>query len=162
MRSRNLLNLVWLIPAYLLFLQVHQINVFLDAKNTMANGELQEAEVTDFKIKQIAAQTNGYIVVRFTSSEGELIERKLSLGVQHAARLMEHENLPVRYLKGSGQEVILVPTFDIQLQIIRINIAIITASLIVLIAVSAGVSRYVIRKNKSGEPDSPEFKLINT
>jgi hypothetical protein len=162
MRSRNLLNLVWLIPSYLLFLLLHQINVHIDAVNTMANGELQVAVVTDFKIKQIAAQTNGYIVVMFTSASGEVVERKLSLGVQHAARLMEHENIPVRYLKGSGQEVILVPTFDIQLQIIRINIAIIAASLVVLVAVSIGVSRYVIRKNKTGESDSPEFELINT
>lgn len=162
MRSRNFLNLVWLIPSYLLFLLLHQIDVHSDARNTMATGELHEAIVTDFKIKQIAAQTNGYIVVKFTSAAGEVVERKLALGVQHAARLMEHENIPVRYLKGSGQEVILVPTFDIQLQIIRINIAIIAASLIVLIAVSIGVTRYVIRKNKTGEPDSPEFELINT
>ncbi|MFU8860172.1 MAG: hypothetical protein ACNA8K_07090 [Cyclonatronaceae bacterium] len=160
MKPRNLLHFVWLIPAYLLFLQLHQINVLFDAKKTMSEGELHDAEVTDFRIKQIAAQTNGYIVVRFTASDGQVVERKLSLAVQHAARLMEYENLPVRYLENSGQEVILVPTFDIQMQVIRINIAILVISLIILIGVSIGVSRYVIIKNKSGETDSPEFQLI--
>lgn len=160
MKSRNLLHLVWLIPAYLLFLQLHQISVFFDAQKTMSEGALYDAEVTDFKIKQIAAQTNGYIVVRFTSSDGDVVERKLSLAVQHAARLMEFENLPVRYLENSGQEVILVPTFEIQQQVIRINIAILTISLVVLIGVSTGVSRFVIRKNRSGDADSPEFQLV--
>jgi hypothetical protein len=161
-KAKNLLYLVWLIPAYLLFLLIHQIDVFFDARYTIKNGELYVAEVTDFRIKQIAAQTNGYIDVRFTTTQGDIVERRLSLAVQHAARLMEEKELQVRYLAGSGQEIVIVPTFNIQQQIVRINIAIIVISFTVMLLVSLWAMRFLKGRKEAGTDVKPEFEIINT
>ena len=71
--------LVWLLPAYLLFIIIQQGLVYQGAKDTYANGVSIAADVTEFDIKQIAAQSNGYVVIKFPNPDGELVERKLSL-----------------------------------------------------------------------------------
>jgi dihydroxyacid dehydratase/phosphogluconate dehydratase len=161
MKSRNYLYLVWLIPAYLAFLLIHQAKVFYDFKNTMTNGTIYDAEVTDFRIKQIAAQTNGYIVVKFTTDTGQVIERQLALGIQHAARLMETEQLQIKYYEESGQEIVLVPTFEAQQQVIRFNMMMLSVSLLLLIGVSAGVTRYISRRKSGKIRDTPTFEMIH-
>lgn len=77
MNKYRLLYLFWIAPAYLLFLVVQQGLVHKGTIDTYENGTTYMAEVIDFDIKQIAAQSNGYIVLRFEVDD-KILERKLS------------------------------------------------------------------------------------
>ena len=105
--------LVWVLPSYLLFIIVQQGLVYNGTLDTYKDGESIAATVLDFDIKQIAAQSNGYVVIEFIH-EGETIERKLSLSVQMAQRIIDTSVIAIRYKKGNFQEIVMIPTYDLQ------------------------------------------------
>src|SRR5690625_7361873 len=78
------LHFFWLLPVYFVVQFRYQTLNYYSVQNTYANGESYVASVVDFDVKQIAAQTNGYVVVRFTDSEGTEVQQKLYLPVQFA------------------------------------------------------------------------------
>ncbi|MEO1023664.1 MAG: hypothetical protein AAFW89_14055 [Bacteroidota bacterium] len=114
MTKYRFLSLVWILPSYMLFLVFQQLTVHFGAQRTFNDGKSYLGEVIDFDIKQIAAQSNGYVVIRFKPDNEPEIERKLSLSIQMAQYLLDSPNVPVRYLKGAPQEIVLVPTYQIQ------------------------------------------------
>lgn len=156
MNSYRFLYAYWLVPAYLLFLIVQQGLVYQGSIDTYQNGETYLAEVTDFDIKQIAAQSNGYVDIEF-EVEGELIKRKLSLSVQMAQELMESSTIPIRYQKGAFQEIVLYPTFQIQKSTSLVNMSVAFLGFIVTVIAGVFVNRYIRRKviNKHDE----EFEI---
>ncbi len=99
MRKYKLIYLVWLLPAYLLFLTIHQVSVYRSLGSTFDEGTSYEASVLDFEINTIASQTNGYIVLLFESDTGEQIQRELSLPVELAGLLSVSDSHP---LPGGG------------------------------------------------------------
>ena len=72
------------------------------------------ADVTDFDIKQIAAQSNGYVVITFPLPDGNQTERKLSLSIQMAQRIIDTQVIPIRYLEESWQPIVMIPTYELQ------------------------------------------------
>ena len=76
--------------------------------DTYNNGSIA-ADVLDFDIKQIAAQSNGYVVLNFTTSTGENIEKRLSLSVQMAQQIMDIGVIPIRFQKNTYQEIVMIP-----------------------------------------------------
>lgn len=145
MNNYRILYLYWLLPAYLLFLTVQQGLVYRGAIDTFENGTTYLAEVTDFDIKQIAAQSNGYVDIEF-EAEDTVIARRLSLSVQMAQEIMESPVIPIRYKKDNFQEIVLYPTYEIQKSTSLYNMSVAFTGLIVLGIFGFFVNRYIRRK----------------
>ncbi len=160
MNNYRLLYLYWLVPAYLLFLVVQQGMVYSSAIDTYENGETYLAEVTDFDIKQIAAQSNGYVDIRF-EVEGEVIERRLSLSIQMAQELMESPNIPIRYQKGAFQEIVLYPTFRIQKSTSLFNMSVAFIGFVVTVIFGFLVNRYIRRKVIDKNDENFEIERVD-
>ncbi|MGN8224222.1 hypothetical protein [Gracilimonas sp. BCB1] len=160
MNNYRLLYLFWAIPAYLLFLVIQQGLVYQSSIDTYENGTTYLAEVTDFDIKQIAAQSNGYVDIRF-ETEDELIERRLSLSVQMAQELMKTNTIPVRYQKGAFQEIVLYPTFNIQKSTSLFNMSVAFIGLVVTVISGFFVNRYVRRKVTNENDEKFEIERVD-
>ena len=160
MSNYRFLYAYWLIPAYLLFLVFQQGMVYKGSMDTYEHGESYLAEITDFEIKQIAAQSNGYVDIRF-EVDGEVIERKLSLSVQMAQELMESSSVPIRYQKGAFQEIVLFPTYEIQKSTSLFNMSVAGLGLIVTIIAGFMLNRFVKRRSADAHADEFEIERVD-
>lgn len=156
MNKYKFLYFVWLIPAAFLFLTLHQGLVYYGVTDTYENGNSYTAEILEFELKQIAAQTNGYIILRFNTGDGEEIQRKLSLPVEMAGELQEIRVIPVRYQPGSFQEIVLMPTFQTQKSLIWTNA--LMAGVALLLTFFIGLAAHRFANKKLGKPDE-EFVI---
>jgi hypothetical protein len=156
MNKYRFLYAFWIVPAYLLFLVFQQGLVHKGAIDTYENGTTYIAEVTDFDIKQIAAQSNGYIDIRFEVG-GEVINRRLSLSIQMAQQLMESSNIPIRYQKGAMQEVVLYPTFELQKSTSLFNMGVAFIGLLITVITGVFLNRYI--KRKAGDINDEKFEI---
>lgn len=145
--------LVWLLPAYFLFQGGYQVLTYFGIEETYKNGESYVAEVLEFDVKQIAAQTNGYVVIRFTTSDGETVTEKLALPVQMAQVIMESEQIPIRYLSDSFKPIVMLTVYDLQKSVVLVNLAVSSLGLIVTLLVGFYASRYAIRRIRHGEEE---------
>lgn len=150
MSKYRILTFFWIVPAYLLFLVIQQGLVYQGVYYTYQNGDDYLAEVIDFDVKQIAAQSNGYIVITFTTDGGEEIERKLSLSIQMAQKLMDSNRVPIFHSPGSFQEVVMVPTYELQRSTSIYNLAVALAGLIVTLIAAFTIQKYINRKSRDG------------
>ena len=160
MNKYKLLYFYWVVPAYLLFLVCQQGLVHQSAIDTYNNGTSYLAEVTDFEIKQIAAQSNGYIDIRF-EADGEVIDRRLSLSVQMAQQLMESSTVPIRYQKGAFQDIVLFPTFGIQRSTSLFNMGVAFIGLVVTVIAGFLLNRYVKRKVTDENDEKFEIERVD-
>lgn len=145
MKTTTLARLVWLLPLYFLLMFGYQLLTYNGIHNTWEEGESYMARVLDFDVKQIAAQTSGYIVLNFETPEGE-VEERLSLSVQMAQVLTESERVPVRYRPDSFRPIVLTGTYDLQRNVIRVNLAISVIGLLVTLWISWLVMRWIRRQ----------------
>ena len=135
---------IWLLPLYLTYQLTYQSRVLFSMQDTYENGESIIAEVIDFKIKQIAAQTNGYVVLRFSSSDGVLTEQKLSLPVQLAAPIQNSALINIKYMKGNFQNIVMTPTFRFHRNMVIVNIGVLIVSTLITIFIAnwgSGIAR---------------------
>lgn len=146
MSNYKLLYLIWLLPASFVFLILHQTTVFYGIVDTYDNGKSYTAEVVDFELKQIAAQTNGYIILKFETAEGETVQQQLSLPVEMAGALQKIRVVPVRYQKGAFQNIVMIPTYGTHKGLILTNIAMAAVGLFIALFVAWLVQKYVRRK----------------
>ena len=120
----HFLHLFWLLPIYFFSMLGYQAMVYSGISQTYGQGASYVADVIDFDIKQIAAQSNGYVVLDFQTDEGEQIRERLALPVQMAQVLMDSERIPVRYDPASFRKVVIVSTFELQQNVVRVNMAV--------------------------------------
>lgn len=158
MNYYKFLYLFWLLPAYLLFLTGHQVGVYFSLQDTYDNGTSYTSNVVDFEIKQIASQTNGYVVLEFTRKDSTTIRRKLSLPVQLASQIMDTKIIPIRYQQGAWEDVVMMPTYDVHKKMVLINAAITLVSFIVTIFIALYAHRFANRKLSGEDPDE-ELKI---
>lgn len=111
MSKYKYIYLIWLLPAYLLFLTIHQVSVYYGITATYENGTSYTAEVMEFDIKQIASQTNGYVVLKFETRNGETVQQKLSLPIELASMISDLSQIPVRYQPGAFEDIVMMPTY---------------------------------------------------
>lgn len=156
MNKYKYLYLTWLIPAAFLFLTLHQVWVYYGIVDTYENGESYTAEVLEFEFKQIAAQTNGYIIIEFTTNQDEQIQRKLSLPVEMAGDLQNIRVVPVRYQPDTRQEIVLMPTIDTHKNLIWTNA--LMAGVALLLTFFLGLAAHRLANKKLSEPDE-EFVI---
>lgn len=152
--------LIWLLPVYFLFQGGYQVMAYYGIQNTYDHGESYIASVTDFDVKQIAAQTNGYVVLKFTTSEGKIVEEKLALPVQFAQVIMQTELIPIRYLSSSFNPIVIMPVYELQESVIKVNIAVTSVGMIATLLVSLFSSRFAIRRIRDGE-ESLEVERVD-
>ena len=146
--------LLWLLPLYLLGMAIHMGAIHHGLGKTYEQGESYLADVVHFEIKQIAAQTNGSITVRFTKSDGSQITRKLSQPIQNAAQLQASEIMPVRYLENSYQPIVLVPIYEFHRKMVLVNLAVLLVSLLITFFIALTAHRFASRKlARRGEPE---------
>jgi len=149
MKYSNLSHLSWLIPIMLGFLLSQQLLVYYGIQQTFETGEQITANITDFRIKQIAAQTNGYVDLQFVDSQGNEIAQRLGLHVQHASQLIGSNEVAIKYLPSTSYDIVIVDTYEYHKSTVLINIAVILFSLVVLVPVCVFASRYALRKQSS-------------
>src|SRR5690606_32310378 len=104
--------LYWLLPAYLLFQSVYQIQVLRGLEKTYAEGQSYTADVVDFRLKNMQAQSNGVIELSFAKEDSSIVDQRMTLPVQMAAQLRQYGKLPVRYLEDSPQPIVIITTYN--------------------------------------------------
>lgn len=148
MNRYKFLYLFWLLPASFVFLVVHQAYVYNGVIDTYENGTSYTAEVVEFELKQIAAQTNGYIIIRFETPDGQEIERNLSLPVEMAGELQKIKVIPIRYQPGAFQEIVLMPAYETQKNLVWTNIAMASVGLLITLFIAIAAHRFTRKKLK--------------
>lgn len=153
MNKYKLYFLAWLLPAYLLFLVAHQGMVLYSLADTYENGSSYTAEVVDFELKQIAAQTNGYIVLRFETGNGKVVQQRLSLPVEMAGELSNIRVIPVRYLKNNFQSIVMMPTYSTQKGLILTNMAMASVGFLIALFIAWSAHRHAMNKLNNPEDE---------
>ncbi len=153
MSKYKLIYLSWLLPAFLLFLAIHQALVYQGVRDTYRNGTSYTADIDEFELKQIAAQTNGYVILSFTTREGEFITRKLSLPVEMAGELQNINIVPIRYQPGAFQSIVMTPTYKTHKGLALTNIAMAAVGFILTFFIALAAHRYMKRKLATGEQE---------
>jgi hypothetical protein len=142
---------------YLFFLVSQQAMVYVGAKDTVEEGIQYEADVLDMEVKQIAAQSNGYIVIAFETNSGTNIERKMTLSIQMAQQLMQSSKVELSYRKGGYPEIVLLPTYELQVKTSLFNGAVAFLGLIVTLIAGVRVQKYINRK--SADETGEDFNI---
>lgn len=161
MNKYRYIFLIWLLPAYFLTMSVYQLLVYKGINQTYDSGESYIADVIDFDVKQIAAQTSGYVVLAFDRENGDHIQERLSLSVQMAQVIMNSERIPVRYNPDSFSKIVIINTFNLQKKVIRVNLAVLLFGLVVTTIVSIFSSRYARHKIHEGDHEMVIERLDN-
>ena len=140
---RRLLYFFWILPLYMGFITMQQIAVHFGTLHTYERGVGIAADVTDFDIKQIAAQSNGYVVITFPLPDGNQTERKLSLSIQMAQRIIDTQVIPIRYLEDSWQPIVMIPTYELQKSTSFLNSIIAFIGFIITITAAIFATKYI-------------------
>lgn len=161
MSKYRFLSLYWLIPSFLLFLVVQQYSVYSGAKTTYENGDVYQAQVIDFDMKQIAAQSNGFVVLEFTTESGEVIERKMTLSIQMGQKIMATSVLDISYLKDGYPEIVLHPTYALQVKTSLFNFGVALIGLIVTLIAGVYVQKFSNRKSENEQIDDFQISRVD-
>lgn len=153
MNRYKFLYLFWLMPLAFLFLIVQQGTVYYGINNTFEDGTSYTAEVVEFDLKQIAAQTNGYIVLRFKTKDGTEIQRKLSLPVEMAGALQEIRVVPIRYNPGGWQEIVFLPTIETQKNLAWTNGLMAFVAFLITMGIAWAAHRFANKKLSEQEEE---------
>ncbi len=146
----RLLSLFWLIPGYLVFLSFQQAAVHFGAEKTFKEGVPYPAEVVDMQIKHIAAQSNAYVVLKFTTPEDGEIVRKHGLTIQMSQKVHQNKIIPISYRKNGYPEIVLVPTYEIQYSTSLFNMWVAIISSIVTILAGIKIQKFSNKRSKLG------------
>lgn len=151
MKRYHFLHLTWLLPAYFLLMHLHQWSILGGIDRTFEEGQSYVADVLDFDVKQIAAQTSGYVVLSFDTAGGETVTEQLSLSVQMAQVIMDSERIPVRYLESSQRPIVIVSTYSLQRTVVRVNLAVTFMGLAATLLLALYASRFAMRRIRRGD-----------
>lgn len=146
MNKYKLLYLFWLLPGYLLFLSGHQAAVFYSLVDTYQNGQSYYADVVEYNLKQIAAQTNGYVILEFEKENNQMHRQKLSLPVEMAGSVSESNVIPIRYQEGAFVNIVMIPTYNTQKGLVLTNLAMAFVGFLIALFAAWLVHQYVQRK----------------
>lgn len=151
MKKYKFLYLFWLLPLYFTFLIGQQAMVYFGIENTYENGTSYTAEVVDYEMKQIASQTNGYVVLRFKTKDGEQVQRQLSLPVEMAGALQDIRVVPVRYYPEGWQEIVMLPTLETQKNLVWTNALMAGVAFLITLAIAITAHKFASKKLAEGE-----------
>jgi hypothetical protein len=112
-----------------------------------ATGESLAAKVEFFKIKNMQAQSNGVIEISFTDGKGTSHQKKMTLPVQQAAQLQQMAIIPIRFKADSFVPVVFVPTYELQKNVIQMNLGIILLSFVLTVWAGLRINTFVFKKS---------------
>ncbi len=161
MNKYHFFYLIWLLPFYFLLMSLYQGLIYRGINYTYNSGASYVSDVLDFDVKQIAAQTSGYVVLTFQTDDGETIEEQLSLSVQMAQSIMNTDRIPVRYQPDSFREIVIVSTYDLQRNVIRINLVVTFIGFVATAIIGYFTTRFARRKIRDGEDEMIIERLDN-
>lgn len=151
MKNYYFIYLIWVLPAYFLFQAGYQTLTYIGIESTYQEGESYVAEVVEFDVKQIAAQTNGYVVLKFSTSDDKVVQEQLALSVQMAQLIMSSELIPIRYLESSFNPIVMTPVHRLQLSVIKVNLTVSLIGLIVTLILAIIASKFAGKRLREGE-----------
>lgn len=125
---------------------------------TAEKGEAHTANVLDAKIKRIASQANGWVVVSFTDNNQQPHEQKLGLPVNIASKLMLDPTLEIRYNERSFIPIVIMKTYEVHKNVVLINLAIALIATFTLLFVMYLASRFAEKKIRLAGSD--ELQII--
>lgn len=143
---RVIARLTWIVPLALLLLAGHQAKTAVDIGRTLAEGEAAVAEVTRYERSDRKDVTQAELDLRVRLADGSVLVREHLALPYTIAHRVEADSLPVRVLRGSGQEVVLSDIAGTQRRIAWSNAAM---SLIMGLIALAGVvswNRFLARR----------------
>jgi hypothetical protein len=146
---KKLLLLFWLLPAYLGFLTAYETKTYLGLTSTYENGESLVAQIVELKLKNMQAQSNGVIEIRFTDEKGSEKQQKMTLPIQLAAQLQPYNMIPIRYLESSSPQVVFMPTFEFHKNMVLMNMGITLASFLITFWIGFRISKYAFKPTES-------------
>lgn len=153
MNKYYFIYLTWLLPLYFLSMSIYQVLAYRGINETYESGMSYVADVVEFDVKQIAAQTSGYVVLTFEDENGERIERRLSLSVQMAQVIMDSERIPVRFQPDSFRNVVIVSTYELQRNIIRVNFAVLFIGFFTTMLIALYSTRFANKRIREGDEE---------
>lgn len=160
MNKYKLLYLFWLLPGYLLFLSGHQALVFYSIVDTYENGQSYYADVVEYDLKQIAAQTNGYVILEFEKDNNQTYRKKLSLPVELAGPVGKANIIPIRYREGAFVNIVMIPTYSTQKGLVLTNLAMAFVGFLLAFFAAGLVHRYV-RKKTTGKDEKLVIERVD-
>lgn len=105
---RLIARLLWVLPAILAFLVIHQIIVGLDIRETVRTGERATAEVIEFDTTERSEITYAYVTLRVRMADGrEFVRERMSLPQTLIGDVRYAEELDVIVRPGADQEVVI-------------------------------------------------------
>lgn len=159
---KKLHYLIWLLPAYLLFQSVYQVIVYNGLTKTYKEGTSYIANVDNFMIRNLQAQSYGSITLSFHVKDGRFIRRTMTLPVKLAQEVKDYEKMPIRYLKNSSEPIIMIPPYNFYRNMVRIYIAIAILAFLIGLGVAITVEHYFWKRRHGLVPSGFEFELVDS
>ncbi|HKK45660.1 MAG TPA: hypothetical protein VJ964_09070 [Balneolaceae bacterium] len=151
MNKYKYIYFIWLLPAAFLFLIIQQSLVYNGLIDTYKNGHSYTAEIVHMHVKQVAAQTNGHMVLRFKNDEGKKIEKSLSMPIEMAGKLQKSRIVPIRYQPGAYEEVVIMTTYKIQKDLCWSNVAMAAVAFLITLVIAISAHRFANKKLTDGD-----------
>ena len=152
--TRVIARLLWVFPALLLLLALHQWNAAQDLRATLENGQPATAQITAFESSGRVDVSYDWVSLRVTLPDGQVLEQEqLSFPHSFVPLIEGKETIDVRVLPGADQEIVIAPIGRAQWRLAAINAAI---SLLGFLMAAAGVfawNRYLRRRGDPAEAD---------
>ncbi len=147
---RRVARLLWILPAFLLLLAVHQAKTAYDLRHTLRHGERALAEVTKVETSNRVDVTYDYVNLRVHLDGGRIIERNnLSLPHTLISEVEGKETVAVRVLPDAPQEIVIAAIGSSQWHIAAIQAAIAAGAALLFAAGVFAWNRYLKRE---GDP----------
>lgn len=159
---KKLHYLIWLLPAYLLFQSLYQVDVYRGLTKTYKEGTSYIANVDQLMVRNLQAQSYGSITLSFDTKSGDHIKRTMTLPVKLAQEVKDYEKIPIRYLKASSEQIVMIPPYIFYRNMVRIYIAIAWLSFAIALGVALYVERFYWKRRHGLVITDYEFELVDS
>ena len=149
---RLIARLLWVLPAILFFLTIHQVIVGLDIRETLRTGEPATAEVIEFDTTERSEITYAYVTLRVRMANGEeFVKERMSLPQTLIGNVRFAEELDVIVKPGNDQDVVIQSIGETHWKLALGNSLMSLFGFIMLVVGIYAWNRYLA---KSGDPGS--------
>ncbi len=117
-------RLLWLLPAILFFLTIHQVLVAFDIRETFREGEPATAEITEFDLTDRSEVTHAFVGLRVHMDDGTIIERPhVAVPYTLINYVRGREEVEVLVRRDADQEIVFLESGDSHWRIAAVNSA---------------------------------------
>jgi hypothetical protein len=149
MTDRSVSRFLWIVPVILFGLMVHQAWVVYSVTQTWNDGKAATAEIVDYEMKEMAAQTHGIMTLRIPLPDGHSIEETLSMPAMLATQVRNTEQLEVRVRPGRSQQIVVAELMRTQRRMAMINVIIAGLGAVFVAGAIIAWRRYINRSSEN-------------